>query len=155
MVRTQRAADIASGMFLCLLGFVVVLASLRIAGSPDVRLHPRTLPLILGWIIAAAGVILAAQAWRFRGEDRIIKWPDRAGMARVSVTLLSLIVYLALMESLGLPLSTTLYIGFLMWYLGRYRLLWAAALGLVSGATVYIVFIRLLQLSFPAGPLAR
>ena len=154
-MRTQRAADIASGMVLCLLGLIVVLASLRIAGSPDVRLHPRTLPLILGWIIAAAGVLLAAQAWRFRNEDRIIKWPDRAGMARVSVTLLALTVYVALMDPLGLPLSTVLYVGFLMWYLGRYRPVWAAITGLVSGATVYIVFIRLLQLSFPAGPLAR
>ena len=154
-MRTQRAADMASGMFLCLLGIILVLASFRIAGSPDVRLHPRTLPLILGWVIAAAGLVLATQAWRFRGEDRIIKWPDRAGMLRVSVTLLGLAVYLALMEPLGLPLSTTLYIGFLAWYLGRYRVLWAAALGLLSGATVYIVFIRLLQLSFHAGPLAR
>lgn len=154
-MRTQRSADIVSGIFLSLLGLVVVLAALRISGSPDVRMQPRTLPLILGWIILAAGGILAARAWHLRGEARTIKWPDRDGTLRVLVTLASLTVYLLLIDALGLPLSTALFVAFLVWYLGRYRMLWAAALGLVSGATVYSVFFRLLQLSFPVGPLGR
>jgi len=154
-VKTQRSADIASGIFLSLLGLIAVLAALRIAGSPDVRMQPRTLPLILGWIILAAGGILAARAWHLREEERIIKWPDRSGTFRVLVTLASLAVYLLLMDPLGLPLSTVLFVAFLVWYLGRYRMVWAATLGLASGGTVYYVFIRLLQLSFPVGPLGR
>lgn len=154
-MRTQRAADIASGAFLSLLGLVVVLAALKIAGSPDVRMQPRTLPLILGCIILVSGPILAARGWRFRGEDRGVRWPDRAGAARVLVTLASLTGYLLLMDPLGLPLSTVPFVAFLVWYLGGYRAVWAAALGLASGATVYVVFIRLLELSFPVGPLGR
>ena len=155
IVRTQRGADFASGLFLSLLGLFVILAARRIAGSPDVRLEPRTLPMILGWTILVAGAVLAVHAWRFQWEDRPIKWPNRAGTWRVVVTLVSLAVYLFLMEPLGLPLGTALFVAFLVWYLGRYRAMWAAALGLVSGATVYYAFIRLLELSFPVGPLGR
>ncbi|HSB77806.1 MAG TPA: tripartite tricarboxylate transporter TctB family protein [Candidatus Methylomirabilis sp.] len=154
-MRTQRGADFASGLFLSLLGLLVILAARRIAGSPDVRLEPRTLPMILGWTILVAGAILTVHAWRFQGEDRSIKWPNRAGTRRIAVTLVSLTAYLFLMEPLGLPLGTVLFVAFLVWYLGRYRVIWAAALGLVSGATVYYVFIRLLELSFPVGPLGR
>jgi putative tricarboxylic transport membrane protein len=154
-VKTQRSADIVSGIFLSILGLVVVLASLKIAASPDVRLQPRTLPLSLGVLILGAGIILAARAWRFRGEDRGVRWPDRAGTARVLVTLASLAAYLVLMGPLGLPLSTLIFVSFLTWYLGRYRLVWVLSLGLASGAVVYVVFIRLLELSFPVGPLGR
>ncbi len=155
-MRTQRSADMASGLFLALLGLLVVAAASRIAGSPDVRLHPQTLPRILGWTILAAGIVLGARAWGLRrGGDMAVKWPDRAGALRVLITLASLTVYLTLLDPLGMPLSTVLFVAFLMWYLGRYRMVWAAALGLASGVTVYIVFIRLLQLTFPVGPLSR
>ncbi len=154
-MRTQRSADMASGSVLALLGLVVVWAALRIQGSPDVRLDPRTLPLTLGWTILAVGASLFLRAWRFEGEDPPIKWPDRAGAMRVLVSLASLIAYLALLDPLGIPLSTLLFVTFLVWYLGRYGVVFAVALGLASGATVYVVFIRLLQLTFPVGPLAR
>ncbi len=154
-MRTQRAGDIASGIFLFLLGLVVVVAALQIRGAPDVRMQPRTLPLILGWTTAVAGGFLSLRAWRYRGEARAIPWPDRAGTLRVAVTLVSLAIFLIFMEPVGLPLGAALLVGFLVWYLGRYRLIYAGILGLASGATVYFAFIRLLQLSFPAGPLGR
>ncbi len=154
-MKTQRSADIVSGGFLSVLGLMVILAALRIRGAAEVRLHPGTLPWILGLLILAAGAILTWRAVRFRGEDQRIKWPNRAGTGRVLMTLASLIAYLILMDPIGLPLSTLLFVSFLAWYLGRYRPIWIAALGLVSGATVYFVFIRLLELSFPVGPLGR
>lgn len=154
-MKTQRVADIVSGTFLSILGLIVLLAALKIAGSPDVRLQPRTLPWILGWTILAGGAILAVRAWRFRGEKRIIKWPDQAGMLRVLVTLASLTAYLVLMEPLGLPLSTLLFVSFLVWYLGRYRVAAAVGLGLAAAAVVLFVFVRLLELPFPVGPLGR
>lgn len=154
-MKTQRAGDIASGIFLSLLGLVVVVAAVQIKGAPDVRMQPRTLPLILGWTIGIAGGILAIRAWRYRGADRVVGWPDRAGALRVLITLASLAAFLLFLEPLGLPLGTALVVGFLVWYLGNYRLIYAGILGLASGGTIYLVFIYLLQLSFPAGPLSR
>ena len=69
------------------------------------------------------------------------------------MTLVSLAVYLALIEPIGMPIATTIYIAFSVWYLrkGRRRVFWAAATGLISGAVVFFLFMQFLELSFPAG----
>jgi putative tricarboxylic transport membrane protein len=154
-MKSQRVGDIASGIFLVLLGLVVVIAAFQIKGAPDVRMQPRTLPLILGFIIGVAGAALAFRAWRYQGPARIVPWPDRVGTLRVVVTLAALVIFLFLLGPLGMPLGSSLLVGFLVWYLGGYRPVYAGLLGLATGGTIYVVFIRLLQLSFPIGPLGR
>ena len=154
-MKSQRVADMASGVFLVLLGLVVVVAAFQIKGAPDVRMQPRTLPLILGCIVGMAGAALALRAWFYRGPVRTVPWPDRTGLRRVLTTLAALAVFLFLMEPLGMPLGSSLLVGFLVWYLGGYRPIYAGLLGLATGGMIYVVFIRLLNLSFPIGPLGR
>ncbi len=115
------------------------------------RLPPRTLPYVVGTIILVCGLILAIRSYRFRGADLAIKWPDRTATFRIAVTLVSLALYLALMEPLGLPLSTFLYISFSIWYLGKYRIWYPLLIGAISGGVSYVLFIQLLGLSFPVG----
>ena len=155
-MRTQRSADIAGGCFLAFLGLVTLFAASKITGGLEERLPPRTLPYTVGVIILICGALLAVRSWGFRGQDPVIKWPDRRGIIRVLITLFSVGIYLALMDPLGLPLSTFLYVSFTVWYLGRYRLWYPLLIGFLSGAISYVVFIYLLELSFPVGPfLAR
>ena len=151
-MKTQRSADIAGGCFLAFLGLLTILAATQIKGGLEERLPPRTLPYVVGVIISISGALLAIRSWRFRGEDPAIKWPDRPGIIRVLVTIVTLALSLALMDPLGLPLSTFLYVSFTVWYLGRYRLWYPLLIGFLSGAISYVVFIYLLELSFPVGP---
>jgi hypothetical protein len=151
-LKTQRSADIAGGCFLAFLGLATLIAASMITGGLEERLPPRTLPYIVGIIISISGALLAIRSWRFHGEDPVIKWPDRPGIIRVLVTIVSLSLYLALMDLLGLPLSTFLYVSFTVWYLGKYRLWYPLLIGFLSGAISYAVFIYLLELSFPVGP---
>ena len=154
-MKSQRVGDMVSGLFLVLLGLVVVVAASQIKGAPDVRMQPRTLPLILGFIVGVAGAALAFRAWRYHGPVRDVPWPDRNGLRRVLTTLTALAVFLFLMVPLGMPLGSSLLVGFLVWYLGDYRPITAGLLGLGTGGMIYLVFIRLLNLSFPIGPLGR
>lgn len=151
-MKTQRSADIMGGCFLAFIGLVTILAATQIRGGMEERLPPRTLPYVIGATLLISGSILAVRSWRFRGQDPVIGWPDRAGIIRILVTLASLLIYIALFDPLGLPLSTFLYVSFLVWYLGRYRILHALLTGLLSGAVSYGLFIYLLELSFPVGP---
>ena len=153
-MRTQRSADLASGWFLALLGLVVIGAASQITGGMEERLPPRTLPYTTGVAILVTGAALAVRSWRTRGPDAPIKWPNREGTIRVLVSLGALAIYVALLSPLGMPIATALFIGFLVWYLGRTGVVYAAALGLASGAAVLFLFIKLLELSLPAGPLA-
>jgi putative tricarboxylic transport membrane protein len=154
-MNTQRTGDIASGILLILLSVVVIAAALQIKGAPDVRMQPRTLPLILGWTVGIAGGVLALRAWRYRGPARSVAWPDGEGARRIGVTLAGLAAFLVCIPPLGFPIGAGLLVTFLTWYLGRYKVVYPVLLGLATSATIYVVFIRLLELSFPVGPLGR
>ena len=151
-MKTQRSADIAGGSFIALLGLATLIAGTQITGELEERLPPRTLPYVVGSILLICGAILALRSWRFRGIDPAIKWPDRRGAIRIVVSIVSLSLYLASMDLLGLPLSTFLYVSFSVWYLGKYRPWYPLLIGFLSGVTAYVVFIYLLELSFPIGP---
>ena len=140
------------GCFLAVLGLFTLFAASMIKGGMEERLPPRTLPYVVGSIILISGIILAIKSFRFKGEDPTIQWPDRQGAMRILVTLISLIFYIGLVTPLGLPLSTFLYVSFSVWYLGTYRILYALLIGFVSGAISWLLFIYLLELSFPMGP---
>jgi putative tricarboxylic transport membrane protein len=156
-VKTQRSADIWSGAFLAALGLVVLAAAWNIRGGLEERLPPRTLPYTMGITILVSGILLVIRAWRYSGENPPIQWPDATGARRIIVTLVSLAVYIALINPLGMPISTALYLAFQVWYLsrGRYRVLSALLTGVISGVVVYYLFIRFLELSFPVGLLQR
>jgi hypothetical protein len=150
-VKTQRVADIAVGCFVALFGIFVLFASTWISVAGVHRLSPRTFPYVVGLLLVCCGIGLALKSWTLRGEDFAIAWPDGEGIRTITVTLVSLACYIALMNPLGLPLATFLYITVATWYLNRAKWLTAVTIGLITGVVSYALFIRLLGLSFPAG----
>jgi putative tricarboxylic transport membrane protein len=152
-VKTQRSADIISGCFLILLGTIVLIAASEIRGGMEERLPSRTLPYIVGGTILACGALLAMKARRAGGKEIPISWPTREATIRITVTLLAIVVFIAVMTPLGFPLSSGFYVAFSIWYLKRSGALTALISGILTGALLYFVFIRLLELSLPLGTL--
>jgi len=152
-LRSQRKCDIVAGGVIALLGAVVILAASQIRGDVEERLPPRTLPYAVGFMTLAGGVALAVKSHRFRGEDPEIQWPEKDGWIRIGVNLLLLALYTALMNPLGMPIATALYVAAAIGYMDRKRILTALLAGAGSAAVVYYLFIRLLGLTFPLGPL--
>ena len=151
VVKTLRPADIAVGCFLALLGLFIVYASSMIREGVERALSPRTIPSAVGYLILVCGIGLAVKSWRFRGEDPKINWPDREGAKIILVSLLFLALYTVLMNPLGLPLSTFLYVTISILYLKPSKWITAIIIGLIFGMVSYYVFIHLLKLSFPMG----
>jgi putative tricarboxylic transport membrane protein len=150
-VKTQRAADIAVGCFIALFGVFILYASMLITGGAAHRLPPRTFPMVVGFLLFFCGIALAVKNWSLRGADPAIPWPDGEGIRTILVTLASLSCYIALMNPLGLPLATFMYLAFSIWYLKRSKWLMALLISLITALISYYLFIRLLGLSFPAG----
>src|SRR5262245_12319424 len=119
-MRTQRSADLTSGILMAGLGLMTVLAARKIAGSAGDHLHPRTVPLALGWIVLSCGIALSFNALTFRGADLRLQWPGRTGALRVLATLASLAAYLLMIGPLGLLLATFVFVSFLIWFIGKY-----------------------------------
>jgi putative tricarboxylic transport membrane protein len=154
-LRRQRRCDIVAGTFIALLGAVVVIAASQIRGDVEERLPPRTLPYVVGFMTLAGGLGLAVKSYRFHGEDPEIQWPEKDGWVRIGVNLLLLALFTALMDPLGMPITTGLYVAGAIWYMDRRRVLTALLTGAGSAVVVYYLFIRLLELTFPLGPLGQ
>ena len=152
-MRTMKAADLATGVFITLLGVVTLAASLQIKGQAGERLSPATLPILVGCMILAAGILQTQAAWRYKGDEKIVAWPGSFGRKRVLINIGLMAVYEALLEPLGFVLSTLIYITAGVWYLGKYRWWTPPLTGLLSAVVVLLVFIDFLGLSFPLGPL--
>lgn len=152
-MRSQRKCDIVAGVVISLLGAVVVVAASQIRGDVEERLPPRTLPYVVGFMTFSGGMSLAVKSYRFRGDDPEIQWPDKDGWVRVGVNLLLLALFTALMDPVGMPIATALYVAAAIWYMDRSRVLAALLTGAGSAVIVYFLFIRLLGLNFPLGPL--
>lgn len=151
MLKTLRGGDTASGIFLLLLGALTLAASMTIAEGAGGRLHPRTLPITIGalFIIGGAWLIFYARTPQYR--DKAIDWPDRAGWRRWGVALVMMFLYAALMQPLGFILTTFIFIVAFIWYFGNFKPWVALAWGFGTVAFIYLLFIRLLQMEFPAG----
>jgi putative tricarboxylic transport membrane protein len=152
-VKTQRAADITVGCLVASLGIFVLFASTWISLAGVHRLSPRTFPYTVGVLLLVCGVALALKSWTLRGDGPVIAWPDGEGFRTITVTLVCVAGYIALMNPLGLPLATCLYLTLSIWYLNRSKWLTAVVTGLITGVISYVLFIRLLGLSFPPGVL--
>lgn len=150
-MKTQRAADIVVGCGVALFGVFIIYASLSITGGAAHRLPPRTFPMVVGILLLLCGTGLALKSWTIREADLAIKWPDGEGVRTILVTLLSLGCYIAVLNTLGLPLASFLYIAFSIWYLKRSKWLLALVISLITAVISYYLFIRLLGLSFPTG----
>ncbi|RJR38722.1 MAG: tripartite tricarboxylate transporter TctB family protein [Desulfobacteraceae bacterium] len=153
MLKTKRSGDIATGAALAILGLVAALASISIGEGAGGHLHPRTFPMLLGVLMIIGGGGLAIFAARDRTATKKIDWPDRRGWKTWLMAMASLVLFVALTPVLGFLLCIFLFVGGFILYFGRYAL--PVALGWSLGVTVfiYLVFIRLLDLTLPMGPL--
>jgi putative tricarboxylic transport membrane protein len=151
IVKTQRMADIVVGCLIALFGAFILYQSMLITGGAAHRLPPRTFPMIVGFLLFFCGLALAIKSWSLHEVDLDIPWPDREGVRTILVILISLGCYVALVNPLGMPLATFLYVTFSIWYLKKSKWLMAFVIGLISAIILYFLFIRLLGLSFPAG----
>jgi putative tricarboxylic transport membrane protein len=150
-VKTQRKADIVLGCFFALLGIFIIYASTFIEGGAAHKLPPDTFPKVVGVLLLLCGSGLAWKSWTIKGADLPIPWPDSQGVRTIAVVLVSLGCYIALLNPLGLPLATFLYLFFSIWYLKRSKWLLAIVVGLITAAISYYLFIQVLGLSFPIG----
>lgn len=145
----------AAGVFLAFLGLLTFFASTQIAKGAGGQLHPRTFPLILGVLLFMGGLLLALKAYASgQGGDQVIEWPDRRGWKYWMVAFLSIAAYIGFSPILGFLLSTFLFVAGFIWYFSRYKSALTIAYALGTVLFIYFLFVRLLQLTLPLGPLS-
>jgi len=147
---TQRTADIITGIVLAVTGAIVILAALDIQSVFGERLPPRTLPMTLGFTTLVTGGMLSIRAYFYRGEDLELNWPDREGWFRLAITFVTLVIYLVLIEPLGVAMASLVFSTVLIWFLDR-RPIRSLCVGVIVAIVIQVVFVNILQLPLPQG----
>ncbi len=103
------------------------------------------LPVWLGGGMALLALMMLLR--RDRGES--LQWPRGEGLRHMLVLLAATVVFICLLKTLGMVISTAAYLAFVVWYLGSHRG-WVT-LSVAAGAALvnWLVFVHWLRLPFP------
>jgi hypothetical protein len=119
---------------------------------------PGFAPVWLSAIGIALSLLIALNAFnatrrprhsKSEGSDRL----DRAGLLRVGATLAGFVAMLAIAPWLGLVPSILIFLLFLTLYVQRLSVLTGIGASSATVLFVYVVFVRLLDVPIPRGPL--
>ena len=148
---TPRLGALFVGAGVTALGLFFLLGARTIGGEGGPEgVGPRTFPMIIGAGLVAAGIALVVEIRRSRMEFSTAAEPPvargvlpwlLAGIAGGIVTI----------EPLGFPVAAAWLFVFSARGFGSSRWIGSAALGLVLGLVVYVVFARALGVSLPGG----
>ena len=153
MLKTKRSGNIASGTILALLGLIAAWASTSIDEGAGGHLHPRTFPMLIGMLLVLGGGALAVSGAAAKTAGKPIDWPDAKGWKLWLIAFAGLVLFVGLSLPLGFLVCSFLFVAAFIRYFGRYSLPVAFAWGMGVTLFIYAVFIRLLDLTLPMGPL--
>jgi hypothetical protein len=113
---------------------------------------PAFMPFWLGLVMACLAFGLLLRSWK--QQDPGAAWlPRGEGLRDMLVVLGVTVLFVALLNVLGMVIGTAIYLAVLVWYLGRHR--WWVTLSIAVGAAFFnwLVFVRWLRVPFPEGKL--
>ena len=113
---------------------------------------PAFMPFWLGLVMALLALMMLTRSLREK-DPGSSWWPRGEGLRDMLVVLGVTIVFVALLDFLGMVIGTALYLAVLVRYLGRHP--WWLTLAIAIGAAGFnwLVFVHWLRVPFPEGKL--
>jgi putative tricarboxylic transport membrane protein len=150
LAASLRRGEAVAALVLLLLACGVVWQAARMPPGTLGAPGPGAFPGALGVLLAAICIGLLVRAWRMSAaEDESIV----LGHRDIALTLAALVVLGLLFEWLGFVLSAGLFMLVLFRAFAPLRWIGAIVAAAATAAVSYIVFVRLLGVSLPAGVL--
>jgi hypothetical protein len=148
---TVKAVEVAVAAIILAGGAVVIFDSVRLGarwGSDGPQ--AGYFPFYIGVILVVSGVVNLFRALR----DPYTRTFVTAGQGRqVLLILLPLIVYVGLIQWLGIYVASTLYIGAFMLWLGKYRILKTVLVSVGVSVAFFLMFEIWFKVPLIKGPL--
>ena len=150
----RKSAELAVAAFIFLLGAIVIVDSARL-GFGWQEIHgprPGYFPFYIGLIMCVASLVNVARALMVRGADN--KTFVEVGQLKLVLSVLvPTMVYVLLVTWIGVYISSVLFIGFFMRWLGKYPWWKVVAVSVVTMVVFYLVFEKWFKVPLPKGPL--
>jgi len=152
-VRT-RWAELVVALLFVIAGAVVVIDSYRV-GAEWGEDGPKAgyFPHFIGYILAIAGIVVAAQTllrWNARKDEVFVSWAE---LKPVLTVLIPTIVYVGLIATIGIYVASAIYITAFMLWQGKFRILPSLAVGIGVPVAVFLLFEVWFLIPLPKGPL--
>ncbi|MDH4189082.1 MAG: tripartite tricarboxylate transporter TctB family protein [Betaproteobacteria bacterium] len=150
--RVRSAELVVAGLFI-FLGAVVIYDSLRLGVQwGDDGPQSGYFPFYLGVLVCASSAVNFFRGIRLRGPYNPV-FVETAQLRMVLAVLVPSAIYVALIEWLGIYLSSALFIAFFMRWLGKYAW-WKLGLVAVGVAVAFFVIFEMwFKVPLPKGPL--
>jgi hypothetical protein len=148
---SRRSLEIAISIVLLVLGMIVLGDSWRIGASwGEDGPQAGYFPFYIGVIICITSLINLFKAIRMRTDASFV---SRKALGLVLTVLLPTVVYVGMIQWLGMYLASTLFIAAFMWKLGAYGIAMIAPVSIGVSALFYMMFEIWFTVPLPKGPL--
>jgi hypothetical protein len=148
---SARTMEIAVALLLLAIGVVVVYDSNRLGASwgsdgPQSGYFPFYIGLLLSVSSGATLIRIALTEWKRRGEfrgalaeraARFVGWDE---LKLVLAVLVPALLFVAVVQLIGIYVASAIYIALFMRWLGKYRWPKSVAVGLMVSATTFVLF---------------
>jgi len=148
-----RSADRVTAVFLLALSVAFSAGALKYyswwgPGGPG----SAFLPFCLGIVMAGLALLLLLKSLREKNAG--VAWlPRGEGLRDMLVVLGATVLFVALLNVLGMIIGTAAYLAFLVGYLGRHRWWLTLTVALAAAVFNWLVFVHWLRVPFPEGML--
>lgn len=146
-------AEVATATITATLGLTAVIGALEFGiGWGDAGPESGLFPFYIGLLIIGASLGNLVQATNSRRSLQSV-FLDREQAGRISSFLAPMFIFVVIAFVLGLYVATALYLTFVMWRQGGYRIIVSAASGIAAAIIFYVVLEYAFQVPLLKGPL--
>jgi putative tricarboxylic transport membrane protein len=146
----RNKSDMIYGSVMIPLGIAVIIGSLRLKlGTP---LYPLSgfFPFLGGLLLIALSIILITRGWLGRGQAH----QPFGELRQVAILVVCLVIYVAVLETLGYVFSTILITAAILRIMGVTSWKTLSLNSLILSVGAYLLFNRILGVELPAGILS-
>ena len=151
----MRGYDLISSTAWLLVGLGFVAGGFQLGFGRWAAPGPGFFPGLIGGVLGLLGLVLllrtAVQRPISAGGGRTRFWKEKESWKAVLMSLLALIFYMLFLNPLGYLLTTFLFMGFLVKWVGKKGWALSLVLALLSSLVSYWLFHRWLEVSLPGG----
>jgi putative tricarboxylic transport membrane protein len=150
---STRALELAVAALLFVFGAIVIYDSVRLGARwADDGPQAGYFPFYIGLLICLATAVVFVQALGDKAKAAKA-FVTRGALKQVMWMLVPSIIYLILIKPLGIYVASTLFVGYFMRWLGRYRWVTTVAVAVGVSAVFFLLFEMWFKLPLPKGPL--
>lgn len=147
---SHRNAELIVGALMVAFGLLVIVSNYRIgAGWSDTGPQAGYFPLRMGVFILIASIAVIYQAIRRNDRSSFV---DREQLKLVSIVFFPLVVYVGVLEFLGIYVASALFIGLFMRFVGKFAWWKAVVVGVGINLVLFWVFEVQFLVPLPKGP---